>query len=227
MPAFRRLTIPVDVAKIFALIAMTADHAPKVLALPGIINDTLGRMAFPLFAFLIIQNYCRTHAFWKYAVRLGIFGVMTSLIVIPFDGTFKNVLFTFLWGLTFLAATEHICRRIRSFVWQAYWLSGILLALMPLILMSDYGLCGFSFLLALYAYRSLPNRINTVAVFLTAAFLNISGIVPVAVTLITVAGLIYRVRLQGGSRLIRWWGFYAYYPLHLVILYAIRTWCGG
>lgn len=59
MPAFRRLTIPVDVAKIFALIAMTADHAPKVLALPGIINDTLGRMAFPLFAFLIIQNYCR------------------------------------------------------------------------------------------------------------------------------------------------------------------------
>lgn len=115
MPAFRRLTIPVDVAKIFALIAMTADHAPKVLALPGIINDTLGRMAFPLFAFLIIQNYCRTHAFWKYAVRLGIFGVMTSLIVTSFDGTFKNVLFTFLWGLTFLVATEHICRRIRIF----------------------------------------------------------------------------------------------------------------
>lgn len=77
MPAFRRLTIPVDVAKIFALIAMTADHAPKVLALPGIINDTLGRMAFPLFAFLIIQNYCRTHAFWKYAVRLGILCVLS------------------------------------------------------------------------------------------------------------------------------------------------------
>lgn len=199
MLSFRKLTIPVDGAKIFALIAMTADHAQRVLAVPGMISDTLGRMAFPLFAFLIIQNYCRTHAFWKYAVRLGTFGVMTSLILTPFDGTFKNVLFTFLWALTFLATTEYMCRRVRSFVWQAYWLGGILLALMPLILMSDYGLCGFSFLLALYAYRCLPNRINTVAVFLTAAFLNISGIVPVAATLLTVAGLLYGVHLQGGG----------------------------
>lgn len=73
MPAFCRLTIPVDVAKIFALIAMTADHAPKVLALPGIINDTLGRMADPMVGILCVLSLafshfiCHPHMVWRLA----------------------------------------------------------------------------------------------------------------------------------------------------------------
>ena len=77
--------------KVFAIIFMTFDHVglflqmlyqdkQNVIVLSDIFRD-LGRLALPLFIFMIVEGVLHTHNFKKYLLRLGI---LASLITIPF-----------------------------------------------------------------------------------------------------------------------------------------------
>lgn len=101
--------------KLLALILMIIDHCGLVLFagtslyLPCRI---LGRIAFPLYAFLITEGYVHTRSVKKYAGRLLVFAVLSE---IPFDYAFfrtpfymgyQNVFFTLVLGLGALVCID-------------------------------------------------------------------------------------------------------------------------
>ena len=79
--------------KIIAVVAMTIDHAAKIIGQSGmmaifpnmplstaylIVNlmEAIGRMAFPLFAFMIAEGTFKTRSMPKYIGRLALFALI-------------------------------------------------------------------------------------------------------------------------------------------------------
>lgn len=82
--------------KLAAIICMFIDHYAAGLYLNGsdplyvLLRGVIGRVAFPLFCFMIVEGYHYTKNKWKYFLRLLIFAVISE---IPFDLKFEEVLF--------------------------------------------------------------------------------------------------------------------------------------
>ena len=73
--------------KIIAVLAMIIDHTGAVFDLHSGYR-VVGRLAFPLFAFLIAEGYKHTTNIRKYLLRLGLFAFISE---IPYDLAFNQV----------------------------------------------------------------------------------------------------------------------------------------
>ena len=98
--------------KYIAIISMIIDHVNKALIYPYLtspngflttlsnIFDIIGRIAFPLFCFFVVEGFFKTRSRKKYLINLFIFGVISE---VPFDmfttasffnNNWQNVMFT-------------------------------------------------------------------------------------------------------------------------------------
>lgn len=108
---------------IFAMTFMLLDHMWATVT-PG--NDwmtCLGRIAFPIFAFMIVEGYFHTHDFKKYLLRMLIFAIISE---VPFDLMYgasafypyhQNVMWTFLISLGGIWCIEQLKKK------QKLWLT--------------------------------------------------------------------------------------------------------
>ena len=90
--------------KVIALVSMTVDHIAYYLMDNGTLQydvmRTVGRMAFPTFAFLLVEGYVHTRSVRKYALNLLAFALISEVPwwLLNHDNT-HNVFFTLLLGL--------------------------------------------------------------------------------------------------------------------------------
>ena len=96
--------ISVAMLHIIAMTFMLMDHLWATLLPAQDWLTCVGRLAFPIFAFMAVEGYFHTHSFKKYILRLLLFAVLTE---VPFDLAFngqvlylgyQNVLWTLLAG---------------------------------------------------------------------------------------------------------------------------------
>ena len=218
--------------KLLAVILMLIDHTGAVIVsrcpqvvLFTVMNKTVtlyklmrlvGRVAFPLFAFLLVEGFLHSHDRRRYVLRLGGFALLSEA---PFDlalyGRFpawshQNVFLTLCLGLLGLWALE----RFRGQGWKLL-LSLLGLYLVALISRCDYGVKGYGFVLLLYLLREQPIlRAVLGGGYLSSTWQAGLAFVPLA--------LYNGKRGFIRGRLLQY-GFYLFYPLHLLILYWLRV----
>lgn len=217
----KKIKVSSEFLKWFALLTMTIDHIDYIYAKVSWLHDTVGRFAFPVFSFLLFQNFITYHPIKKYLIRIGAGALATQMLFYLFHFESKNVFFSFFYALLFISAIEKISQVFKPFCVQIYFVILLLTGLFPFIFRADYGLSGFFFLLALYAYLREKTMINTLAVLLTGIFINFYGVIPIVFTLVILAFLLLGIQVVKGHRFMPWWFFYCYYPLHKVVLYVL------
>lgn len=208
--------------KMIAIAAMTVDHI-GYLFFPGVSwMRMVGRLTFPIMAFLIAEGYRHTHDLRRYETRLFVFALISMLPFYLAFGWVGNVGFTLLCGLLALDCGARLER-----AWQK---AAVAAAFMVLSLPCDWG---FSGVLAIYLFGRIENRrlgaVCGVAALLLAGVLKDQCLTAVlgpgvytpmkfeimCAVLLAIPPLL----LYNGSRgrSMKYW-FYIYYPLHLAVL---------
>lgn len=222
-----RKGIPQEALKILACITMLIDHVGATMY-PG--NTTLriiGRIAFPIYCFLLAEGVHYTKSPAKYALRLAI-GVL--LAEIPFDLALKykftwehqSVMVTLLMGFVAVELIEMTEIDILKLAIAAVFSFG------AQYFHTDYG--GWGVLLVIMFSQTRGNFwMQTVMLFAIAAAMNSARIMVfgrrVAIELFAVAAMIpiglYSGKKVTSSKFVQW-GFFLFYPVHLTVLYLIR-----
>jgi hypothetical protein len=148
------------VLHILAMVLMLCDHLWGTIV-PG--NDwltCLGRIAFPIFAFMTVEGYFHTKNFKKYMLRMLVFALLSE---IPFNlamgsGLFypvhQNVLWTFLIALSLVHWNEKA--KASGKLWKRLLVGTITVLLgyiLGLLTMVDYHHAGVLTVLAFYFCR--------------------------------------------------------------------------
>ncbi len=222
-----KLRINPDGLKIYALLAMTVDHIATYLSLPGAgwYRMFIGRTAFPIFAFLLMYHLAQKHIYEKYTNRLLFFGIVTMLVLFPFESEHRlNILFTFLFPVLTAWGFDQI-RREKMNRYIGLIFGGVVVLFMSVFsAFANYSVAGYAYLMFFYAYFT-GNKYAWVVPLLTAGFLiNIHDHIGFGiVSLLTTLFLLTVDMSAKYPRLIKkWWVFYAYFPLHLLVILSVR-----
>ncbi len=192
------------------------------------IMRTAGRVAFPIYVFLLTEGIFYTRNWKKYGLRLGIFAVLSE---IPFNlmtyGTLtawevQNVFFTLLIGLLTVKTAEYLCKNITFnsknqydlFFWLVTGLGGCILAIW---MNTDYSYIGVLLTVFFYCYR-FDRKIQCMGGFLW--LFSTLGKIYYIWGLSAAFLLIYFYNGKKGSGRGKYL-FYLFYPAHLLLLYWI------
>lgn len=216
--------------KIIACLTMLIDHVGAVLYPNQIVFRIIGRIAFPIFAFLIVEGYFYTKDFKKYIKRLMIFALVSEL---PFDLAFfggigfehQNVFFTLFLGLLALHYYDKYKESNEKFANVIV----LLIGLVSILFFTDYNIYGIYMIFVFYLYRG-----NTSRIFLYIGLINgfmaisnwFSGIITLANSVQIFALLSFGfIALYNGEKgkkgIFIKYIFYLFYPIHLLTLYLI------
>ena len=184
--------------KLIAIFTMLIDHIAATVILQMINNGiggqtlidiywvmrSIGRMAFPVFCFLLVEGFKYTHSREKYAARMFIFALISE---IPFDLAINNTVLEFKSNNVFFT---------------------LLLGLLAITA------AGVGCIVMMYLLSSNRDVAFAVAVILLGLF---SGTIEFFALFMLIP-----LRYYNGKRGISLkYVFYAFYPVHLFVLYLI------
>ena len=226
-----RFSVNQDVLKIVALLTMTIDHIAKYFPL-GIFSDigrSVGRISFPIFSFLLIEHLHKKQIFKKYIFRLAGFGMLTFLLLWPYQGLLKentalpfNIMISFL--ITVLTLFVFVwMKKENAPIWIKIPVAFFNIVCFAVVSMGcQYSVPGFLFMLFLYFYFERQTYLNLFFVLLFSALINLGHEFHWVISLLTTVFLLRTYQNQNAVRLLKhWWTFYLYYPLHLWFLASL------
>lgn len=202
--------------KWIAIITMAVDHVGALLFPQYQIFRWIGRIAFPLFCFLLVEGFLHTSNTKKYIGRLFLFALISE---IPFDlalrgkmiaWDYQNVFWTLLLGLLALYLITHLPN-----YWQGL-LAGLALMAVAQLAHTDYGACGVLLIFLLYRFREQHG-----VKFLTMAILFYFGygVQELFGLVAFLPMLLYNG--QRGKYSTKYF-FYVFYPAHLLLLCLLQ-----
>ena len=210
-----------EALKWIAIFTMTIDHVGAILYPEFEFLRWVGRLSFPLFAYLLILGMENTRNIRNYFTRLFVFALISQLpffLAIGIEPTRLNIFFTLSFGLLFVY----------------FFKKNSLLAFVPIffsfIFSFDYSIYGIAMIGCMYL---LLGSLKFGAVLLV--LLNVLFLVPWNSQFLSLLALPLIILHRRGSLAItrdtdkefkiplwRKYFFYLYYPLHLILLYFLN-----
>ncbi len=224
--------------KLIAVISMLIDHIGATIIEVGILRSgylepelrtlwiniyfatrTIGRMAFPIYCFLLVEGFQHTKNWKKYALRLGMFALISE---IPFNLMIEqkliymesqNVFFTLFLGVILLGMMQ----KINNQVLQLFLVAGI--CALAIVLRTDYSYWGIILICIYYNLRN-NRKLQVFAGYIWQQF--------------SVNHILYKLGLVAGFACLMLYNgergknrfplfFYWFYPIHMLVLYGILT----
>lgn len=224
-----RYGVSAAVLKYLAVISMLVDHTAHALyALPAIrpayqSMRFIGRFAFPVYCFFIVEGFEHTHSRWKYLRNLCIFAALSQ---VPFVKALfpqnhilgkLNVYFTLVLGLICIWVLDNAMKAgsRRELHAAAAALCVCALAYAAHRLSVDYRYGGVLLIVLFYLLRK--HR----ALALLAGYIWISYYNPTEVFAFPAFLLLMLYSGKRGRQ--NKWLFYAFYPAHLAVLAVLRV----
>ena len=239
----KRIEISAAALHIIAMTFMLMDHLWATLLPAQDWLTCIGRIAFPVFAFMTVEGYFHTHNLKKYMLRLLLFALLSE---IPFDlmygGTWfypihQNVIWTLLMGLLGIHLMETVHKNQKRWVYVlTAFVTVVLGMIFGTLCMVDYYGVGVLTVFAFYFFRG-RRWWCLLGQFLALYWLNVE----------LLGGLMYPVQLFGAEfevcqqglallALIPVWLYrgrqgyhskpfqyvcYAFYPVHMLVLVLV------
>ena len=182
--------------KIFAILFMTIDHIGFAIGTSGFAEmgfsdgywlcRGIGRLALPIFAFLIANGFKHTRSTFKYALRLFVFALISEVPfdiftsgkfdLIKFSGMipdvkFDNIFFTLFLGLCFLVAHSFFKKKLGKLYGIASLCALLFFCTLSAFISADYGVIGVAWV-ALFGLLDITDKNKVPALFIGCAMLS-------------------------------------------------------
>lgn len=229
--------------KLIAITAMFVNHIGSGFALYErstslfFFTEFIGKLTFPIMAYLLVEGFHYTHNRKRYAGRLALFWLIS---IYPFHLLFdynhpfqpielvNNIFFTLLMGLVLLMLLEKVKLPLFRIP--------LIIFFSMVTMLSDWSLFGVLMIFGFYKWKDskvgiwLPVLYTTIlmtsmmamAHSATPQVIPMYQVLSVSGMLLTIPFL-YAYNGQRGCSP-KWikWGFYGFYPIHLLALSIIR-----
>ena len=222
--------------KLIAILSMLIDHVNKALIYPNLVSndgilttvsnifDIIGRIAFPLFCFLLVEGFFKTRCRKKYLLNLLIFGVISE---VPFDMfttasffnmNWNNVMFTLAFVLITIWIIDILKERMQKLpktLWYfASFIIVIIMCIAAMYLSLDYEhhaiLIGYFF----YLFHDVP--LLAIPFGYASMYTQPWALLGFGLT------LTYNGKRGKQNKMLNYW----FYPAHLLILGILRLCLG-
>ena len=225
---------------ILAMVFMLMDHMWATVVPDSIWLTCVGRLAFPMFAFMLVEGYHHTRSVKKYMLRLLVFAVVSEIpfdlmvggsVLYPFH---QNVMWTLLLGLGTMYLIDRLIGGKQSLLrFLAAFAAVVVSAVLATLLMLDYYGYGILTVLTFYIFRG-DKWLSRLWQLICLALINLE-LIGGLVFPVSMFGLSFGFPQQGFALLslvFIWlyngsqgphgkavkYSFYIFYPLHMLIL---------
>ena len=204
--------------KLLAMIAMTCDHVGLQLLPQLPVLRLIGRLALPIYAFLIAEGCRHTRSCGRYLFRMAAMAALCQMVYFVAMGSlYQCILVTFSLSIGLIRLSEELKDGKAWPFYAATAAAFFLCVVLPDLWTGtdfaiDYGLPGV--LLPLFIYHGGTKGLVAGLVILALSLGGIQWFALAAVPLL----LAYNGQ-RGMGKL--GWLFYWYYPLHLMVIYGL------
>lgn len=230
-----------NVLKIIAAICMTIDHIGYIFFPDLVVFRIVGRIAFPIFAYMIAEGCKYTKNKLKYFLTIFILAIGFQIVYFIFENSFyMSVMVTFSIAILLVYALQYFKYECMATNRKIYKILLALLVFLALIVgvfilniyvKIDYGFfgCILPLLVSLFHYdgnnkllKSLDNHLTHVTMFFIGLIL-LSLFSGNSVQIFCILSVLLVLMYSGkrGKYNMKYF-FYIFYPAHLVVLYLIR-----
>lgn len=221
-----------NIIKILAMIFMTIDHVGLVIFENNLIMRTIGRLAYPLFAFMLAEGCYYTKNKLKHFLLIFILALACQLTVFIYSGeTEHNILITFSISILLIYAYQFF-EKNKTFVRVLPLVFGIIAVYVLNYIIPnfkkvegftlDYNFMGAMLPLLIYIFKDLRLKLVMTAIGLVLLSLELGGI-----QWYSLLSLIILALYDGSKGKLKLkYLFYIYYPIHLLLVYGISLLLG-
>lgn len=215
------------VLKIIACITMLIAHIGAIFmpVIPEYVGDAfylIGRVAFPIYAFLITEGWLHTRSKVKYIRNLSVFALISQIpFVLAINTDYLNVLFTLSLGAVALWIEDKAYNNEKKCFTPLLFLS-VLPVVIPIFFNMDYGWKGVLMIALMGLTHSKKIKAVIIVFMLAVLYLPLDAMIYKTAFLFACLAIIPIMAYNGKPGKVKLkYLFYGFYPAHLLILYCI------